>query len=362
MQSFLKGCKEDPLLRRTLIAEEHGKRIKGFHCCKDSQCSSQSPQEVLEAVVPRYLSCSKVWPLGDRIDPGNQEMALLISGKKKAASPSSSTCTCRCAEYNNLSIFGAFERREESCLIIYIVCWPYEWSKSACFSRQASPWMSSAMREARLLLIDAHIKITPSVRTAIAIHQSRRQQRRRAPLTGLRRVTTAEENSSTSNSSEGECCEVDWSVKCLSHSCSSHVAAHGATVVLLPSNVAASPRAILLEVFLVVDRLLEQACVPFLFFSFVLSCFLSGCEIVHHQLGILSCGDCARVASCCRRALSIPVLLYGCPGPPFESLRVCSLLVASIVCFLWRLLFFRVCVSMIVWNLSGGLVSEVWGA
>jgi hypothetical protein len=122
MQSFLKGCKEDPLLRRTLIAEEHGKRIKGFHCCKYSQCSSQSPQEVLEAVVPRYLSCSKVYPLGDRIDPGNQEMALLISGKKKAASPSSSTCTCRCAEYNNLSIFGAFERREESCLIIYIVC------------------------------------------------------------------------------------------------------------------------------------------------------------------------------------------------------------------------------------------------
>lgn len=58
--------------------------------------------------------------LGDRIDPGNQAMALLISGKKKAASPSSSTCTCRCAEYNNLSIFAAFERREESCLILYI--------------------------------------------------------------------------------------------------------------------------------------------------------------------------------------------------------------------------------------------------
>jgi len=120
MQSFLKECKEDPLLWRTLIAEEHGKRTKGFHCCKDSQCSSQTPQEVLEAIVPRYLSCSKVWPLGDRIDPGNQELALLINGKKKAASPSSSTCTCRCAEYNNLSIFGAFERREESCLIIHI--------------------------------------------------------------------------------------------------------------------------------------------------------------------------------------------------------------------------------------------------
>jgi hypothetical protein len=120
--------------------------------------------------------------------------------------------------------------------------------------------MSSAMREARLLLIDAHIKITPSLRTAIAIHQFRRQQRRRAPRTGLRRVITAEENSSTSSSSEGGRCEVDWSVKCLSHSCSSHVAAHGATVVLLPSNVAASPRAILLEVFLVVDRLLKQMC------------------------------------------------------------------------------------------------------
>ncbi len=116
--------------------------------------------------------------------------------------------------------------------------------------------------------------------------------------------------------------ELDWSVKCLSHSCSNHVAAHGATVVLLPSNVAASPRAILLEVFLVVDRVLKQASVPFLLFSFVLSCFLFGCEIVHHQLGILSCGDSARVASCCRRALSIQVLLYGCPGPPFESLRV----------------------------------------
>jgi hypothetical protein len=98
-----------------------------------------------------------------------------------------------------------------------------------------------------------------------------------------------------------------------------------------------------------------------LFFSFVLSCFLFGCEFVHHQLGILSCGDCARVASCCCRALSIQVLLYGCPGPPFESLRVCSLLVASIVCFLGRLLFFRVRLSMIVWNLSGSLGSEVWG-
>jgi len=60
MQSFLKECKEDPLLCRTLIAEEHGKRIKGVDCCKDSECSSQTPQEVLEAVVPRYLSCSKV--------------------------------------------------------------------------------------------------------------------------------------------------------------------------------------------------------------------------------------------------------------------------------------------------------------
>ncbi len=131
--------------------------------------------------------------------------------------------------------------------------------------------MSSAMREARILLIDAHIKITPSLRTAIAIHQSRRQQRRRAPRTGLRRATTAEENSSTSSSSEGGRCEVYWSVKCLSPSCSSHVAAHGATVVLLSSNVAASPRAIPLEVFLVVDRLLKQASVPFLLFSFVLS-------------------------------------------------------------------------------------------
>ncbi len=131
--------------------------------------------------------------------------------------------------------------------------------------------MSSAMREARLLLIDAHIKITPSLRTAIAIHQSQRQQRRRAPRTGLRRVTTAEENSSTSRSSEGGRCEVYWSVKCLSPSCSSHVAAHGVTVVLLSSNVAASPRAIPLEVFLVVDRLLKQASVPFLLFSFVLS-------------------------------------------------------------------------------------------
>jgi len=130
MQSFLKECKEDPLLWRTLIAEEHGNWIKGFHCCKDSQCSSQTPQEVLEAVVPRYLSCSKVWPLGDRIDPGNQEMALLISGKKKPASPSSCTCTCRCAEYNNFSIFGAFERRGE--LFDYIYSLLTVWVKQIC--------------------------------------------------------------------------------------------------------------------------------------------------------------------------------------------------------------------------------------
>jgi len=117
MQSFLQECKEDPLLWKNLTAEEHGKRIKGFHCCKDSQCSSQTPQEVLEEVAPGYLSCSKVWPFGDRIDPGNHEMALLISGKKKAESPSSSTCTCRSAENKTLSIFGDFRRREGTCLI-----------------------------------------------------------------------------------------------------------------------------------------------------------------------------------------------------------------------------------------------------
>jgi len=117
MQSFLQECKEDPLLWKTLTAEEHGKRIKGFQCCKDSRCWSQSRQEVLEEVVPRYVSCSKVWPLGDRIDPGNQEMALVIFGKKKAESPSSSTGTCRSAENKTLSIFGDFQRREWSCLI-----------------------------------------------------------------------------------------------------------------------------------------------------------------------------------------------------------------------------------------------------
>jgi hypothetical protein len=42
----------------------------------------------------------------------NQEMALVIFGKKKAESPSSSTGTCRSAENKTLSIFGDFQRRE----------------------------------------------------------------------------------------------------------------------------------------------------------------------------------------------------------------------------------------------------------